>query len=95
MKRYQIVRKVQNNLKKIASLQQANVELNRQHLLLSDKNQQYTESEETFGRGKSRETAVIGFINWKEYFLDEDTGEKIWLNRKHPVRKNGEWIQGY
>lgn len=95
MKRYQIVNKIKANNLKIAALKQSNVELNRQHLLLSDKNQQYTEQEETFGRGKSKETFLIGRLHWKEYFLDEDTDEKMSIERSHIVRKNGEWVNGY
>lgn len=53
------------------------------------------ESEQTFGRGKTKETALIGYVNWKECFVDEDTGKKIFIERKTAVRKNGEWFNGY
>lgn len=95
MKRYQIVNKIHQNSEKITALRLANVELNRQNLLLSDKNQQYKESEETFGRGKSKETVLVGRVHWRECFKDEDTDEKIWIDRSCVVRKNNEWVEGY
>lgn len=95
MKRYQIANKVKANNLKIAALKQANVELNHQHFMLSDKRQQYKEQEETFGRGKNKETFLIGRIYWKEYFCDESTNKKVLIERSHVVRKNGEWINGY
>lgn len=94
MTRSQIIRKFNVNIAKIKKLQEANIELNRQHLLFSDKNQQYREGEETHGRGKLKQTYFIGRVYWREYFLDEDTGDKIWIDRSKVVRQNNEWIIG-
>jgi hypothetical protein len=95
MKRYQIVKKINANSKKMAALKAQNIELNRQHLLLSDRNQQYKEELETLGRGNNKVDALIGRVYWKEGFKDLDTGEVIYINRSKPVRKNGEWLNGF
>lgn len=95
MKRSTIVKRIHANSQKIKALRQANIELNRQHLLLSDKNQWYIEAEETHGRGKNKETALIGRVYWKEGFKDEDTGQVVYIERSCAVRKNNDWIEGY
>jgi len=59
-----------------------------------DKEQWYTEKEETLvvsQRNKKSETFVIGRTNWKEELKDKDTKESIWIDRSRVVRINGEW----
>ncbi len=96
MKRSQIAKKILANSEKIKAIRQENIELNRQQLLLSDKNQWYTESEEMVGRGKNKKTVLVGLVNWKEYFRDEDNPKNnVCIERKQVVRENGEWLNGY
>ncbi|WP_183560667.1 hypothetical protein [Mucilaginibacter sp. SP1R1] len=95
MKRSQIIKKILINSDKIKSLRNENIELNRLHLLLTDKTQQYTEQEESFGRGKSKTTHLIGRVHWKEYLVDEDTHKKIQIPRSCIVKKDGQWVEGY
>lgn len=95
MKRKQIIDQIRKNSAKINALREVNKKLERQHLLLSDKQQQYVEKEETVGRGKNKRTHLIGRVHWKEYFMDEDTRQSILINRSRIVRQDGEWINGY
>ena len=67
------------------------VELQKQYYLLCDKEQWFTEKEETVGRGRTKETRLVGRINWKDYFVDDDTGKKIEIERSEIVRINGVW----
>lgn len=92
MRRSTIVNKIRKNLEKIKALKAENIELNRQQLLMSDKQQWYKESEETIGRGKNKETAIIGRVYWIEKIEDEDSGEILNLERNVAIRKNNEWL---
>ncbi len=91
-KRQVIHAKIASNAKKIHALHQKNIELSKEELLLSDKQQWYTETTETHGKGKNKKEYLIGRINWKEDFKDEDTGEVVTIERSQVVRQNGEWI---
>lgn len=85
---------VEAKIEKIKQLKTEIIELNREAVLLTDKKQQFTEKEEEVlicGRPKKYETKLIGRIHWKDYFIDEDTGEKICIDRTQIVRINGEW----
>lgn len=93
-RRSTIDKMVQAKIDKIKQLKTEIIELNREAVLLTDKKQQFTEKEEEVlicGRPKKYETQLIGRIHWKDYFMDDDTGEKIWINRTQIVRVNGEW----
>lgn len=78
------------------ALQERAVQLNRENILLSDDEQWFTETEETWtrrvGRKREKYTRLVGRINWKEDFTDEDTGEKLSINRSEVVRVDGEWV---
>lgn len=68
------------------------IELQKEDYLLCDKEQWFTEEEETIGRGKSKETRLCGRIHWKQSFFDEDKPKKpIIIERSDIVRINGVW----
>lgn len=95
MKRYQIRNKVNSKLAKIKKLEQEILELRRRNCLLSDKNQQFVEQIETVqvsNRPKKFEDKLIGRVHFNQYFTDEDTGQKVTIERKLVVRVNGEWV---
>lgn len=61
--------------------------------MLSDKQQQYTETMETYGRGKKKRTVLTGRIHWKEDFKCENPSGIITIERSCVVRQDGEWIR--
>ncbi len=70
-------------------------ELLKEAALLCDKQQWFTEEEEEVlvcGRPKKHETQLIGRVNWKEDYIDGDTGDVITIDRNRTVRVNGEWL---
>lgn len=70
-------------------------ELVRQDLLLCDDDQQFVEKMEKVVVSKRpfvEEERLIGRIYWDEYFTDDDTGEKITINRCQTVRVDGIWV---
>jgi len=94
-KRERLTQKMQQNFDKIEALEKANIELQKELFLLCDKEQWYTEKEETktiSHRPKRYETALVGRINWNDDFIDEDSGEVITIDRSQVVRINGAWL---
>ncbi len=92
MTRTQIRNKVKTKEAQIKKLDNEIIELYKRDYLLCDKKQWFKEEEETHGRGKKKETNLVGRIYWKEGFKDEDTGKIIMIERSQSVRVNGEWI---
>lgn len=84
---------------KINHLEKEINELTRETLLLSDDKSQFVEQKEfitkRINRKKVMEEKLIGRVHWVQDFEDEDTGEKIKIQRSCVVRENGEWINGY
>lgn len=76
---------------RIKLLQQEVKNLKQESLLLSDKNQWFTEKEEEAGRGKKKYKRVVGRIHWNEDFINEDTHEVVSIERSLIVRVDGEW----
>lgn len=94
-KRKTINKMINARIERINQLKSEIIKLNKESILLSDKQQQFTEEEEEVlvcGRPKKFETKLIGRIHWKEDFIDEDTGNVITIDRTQTVRVNGEWI---
>lgn len=92
MTRNQIEKKIEKNNQKIKLLELQNRNLFLQSLEISDKKQQYNESEVEIGRGKKKEKVLMGKITWKENFMDEDTGKLIEIERSQYVKRNGVWV---
>lgn len=92
MRRCQIEKKIEKNNQQIKFLEMQNRNLFLQSLELSDKSQQYKEIEKEVGRGKNKETVLMGKITWKEKYVDEDTGEVLSIERSQFVKRNGIWI---
>ncbi len=72
-------------------------DLVKEDWLLSDKEQWFTEQEETeqvSKRPKKFETALVGRVHWNEFFQDGDKpeGEGVTIERSKIVRVNGEWL---
>ena len=70
------------------------LELRKQGLLLSDDTQQYYEKEVEVvisKRPKVVEKQLLGFIKWKEEFLNQEGGEVLSIERNKIVHINGEW----
>jgi len=94
-KRERLESKISKNKEKIKALNAEIIELRKEGLLLSDKEQWYTEAEEEITlskRPKKTAIALMGKVNWNEDFVDEDTGEVVTITRSQYVRKDGEWL---
>lgn len=92
MTRKQIENKIKKNEQRIKHLNQENRNLYLESLLISDKDQQYSEAQIEIGRGKNKESVLMGMITWKEKFIDDDTGKSIEIERSQFVRRNGIWL---
>lgn len=92
MTRKQIENKIKKNEQRIKHLNQENRNLYLESFLISDKDQQYSEVQIEIGRGKNKESVLMGKITWKEDFIDEDTGDVIEIERSKFVRRNGIWL---
>lgn len=98
MERNEIELKRKENFNKIEELKRDNIELAKQAILLSDEKQQFIEKIESHPRAKYQrkdnylDGKLVGRIHWKEDFKDEDTGEKITIDRSRLVRIDGEWV---
>lgn len=93
--RQQIRDEIEQAKNKIDALKEQILELRKEDAQLCDDEQWYTESEEEVvisRRPKKTKSVLVGFINWKEHFKDDGTGEVITIERRRAVRKNGEWI---
>lgn len=88
--------------KKIKSLKRTLFLMNREHLLLCDDEQRFTEEKEMVDeyylpegakRRKVRKVEkLIGKVHWKESFKDEDDPENpIIIERCVVIRVDGEW----
>jgi len=89
MKTEELEAKIKANELQLKRLFNENIDL-RDEINISGK---YSEKEETFifGKGKSKrsETFLIGRRHWTETFKDEDTGERIDIERSEICRVNG------
>lgn len=93
--RKRIHNQIQSRLKRIEKLLQETVELRKEQLTLTDKMYRYEEKEVEVlvsGRPKKYETRLQGIRYWTDFFLDEDTGKKIALERSEIVKENGKWL---
>ncbi len=91
MNRKQIIAKIAANTAKIEELSKHNDELTIQGYQINDKEQQYFEEEQTWGKGKKATKHIVGLITWKQDFFDEDTGNAISVDRHKMVRLDGVW----
>lgn len=82
----QLEAKMEDNRIKQMVLHNTNNDLQDKINLLSN----YTEENETTGRGKSKKTELVGRRRWREGFRDEDTGEVIYINRSEVCRVDGQ-----
>lgn len=79
MKRSEIIRKIENRLKRIETLKAQIEDLKRQNYLHSDRNMQFVEKEEQFlvsRRPKVYETKLVGRVNFKNRFDVGEDGKK-------------------
>lgn len=82
----------------IAEIKSEIIALIKENLLLCDETQRFEETEEEViisRRPKKTERLLIGRIHWKEEFMDESTGQSIWIERSQVVRINGVWQYPY
>lgn len=95
MERKEILQQIEDNTQKIKKLKEANRELTRQNMLLSDNEQWFTEKMETIRTRQNGKIVMIerliGKIHYNEAFKDEDTGETIIIERCDIVRVDGNW----
>lgn len=92
--RLEIRADISAKIEKIKQLEAEKKELILEDLQFSDEERWYTEEEETHEvskRPKKSEKFMVGRINWKEEFKDEDTKESIFIDRSRVVRINGVW----
>lgn len=94
MTRKQLRKRMYENIEKIAHLHKENNDIKKQMMLLTDKEQQFSEKKEVHGKGKNKKEYLVGRIQWKEDFVDEDTDEVITIERSAIVRVDGEWKDG-
>ena len=87
-KRQKIRSKIAEKRNQIFQLEKEITELIKQDILVSDKQQRFTESEQ--------EKGMVGVVHWKQTFMDGDTGKPIIVERSKVVRVNGIWhLDGY
>lgn len=91
MSRSTIYKKIKKKTNQIEKLMGERIELRKQYLLLSDKKMRYKEDTITRGRGKNKKTVLEGRVYWMETFTDDDTGEKIKIERSECVTIDGVW----
>lgn len=89
--REQLVLETKSNNEKILALQAANEALKIEWYQLCDEKGRYSESEEVWGRGKKKETHMVGRRYWSQDFKDEDTGDVVAIERSQCVRIDGIW----
>jgi aspartyl/asparaginyl-tRNA synthetase len=96
MTRKEIAELVEVKQSLIRQLRDEIIQLNIESVLLSDDEQWFTEKMETVtyreNRKKVKKEQMVGRINWKEDFKDEDTDEVITIERSQVVRVDGEWV---
>ena len=97
-KRQKIRSKIAEKRNQIFQLEKEITELIKQDILVSDKQQRFTESEQTFTycNRPEVEKKTVGIVHWKENYRDEDTGKFIEVERSKVVRVNDVWyLDGY
>ena len=97
-KRQKIRSQISEKRNKIFQLEKEITELIKQDILVSDKQQRFTESEQgfTYCNRPNVEKKTVGVVHWKENYRDEDTGKFIEVERSKVVRVNGNWyLDGY
>jgi len=94
MTRKALRKKIQLKMNKIIDLKEEIEQLVREDYLLCDKEQWYEEENITTGRGKTKQTNLIGFVCWIEDFKDEFSDSVITIPRRHEIKCNGLWIDG-
>lgn len=98
MTRTEINQKITQNYNQINTLKNEIVELQKQAILLSDEEQQFTEEVEYHPKTKFQrkpnylDGKLVGRIHWVENYKDESDGTLIPIKRTRVVRINGEWI---
>ena len=91
MRRALLLKQIARKEESLKKLRKEIFELEIKELTLSDKDRQYSEKMEVWRNGKIKEEILTGRIAWKEYFLDEDTGEQVEVLRSQVVRKGNHW----
>lgn len=91
IQRLAILNRLESIRKQQQELEQEEIKLCRSYIQLNDEREWYTENERTVGRGKTKRTFIEGRYHWLETFTDEDTGQKVDIERSRPVRENGVW----
>lgn len=95
-KRKKLENIIAKNNETIKSIQEKNVEIQKQLYLLCDKKQWFTEKlemiTERVGKKKIKVEKLIGRIHWNEQFLDEDTAKPFFVERSKIVRIDENWI---
>ena len=89
-----IAKKIRNRRDRIEKLKNQIVDLERSFMMTSNRNQTYVEQVEdvlTSGRPKVYEKKLVGRLNWKQRFKDEDTGQVIVIDRSTVVKVDGEF----
>jgi len=99
MTRQEIRSKILSNIEMIKQLDVENVNLRREAYLISDDTQTFKEQTEIVtekeGRKKIKVEKLIGRVYWEEEFTvigDNDTPDKIKVQRSRIVKINGEWV---
>lgn len=95
MTRKQILKKIATNNAKINELKKANILLDQQQMVMSDKKQWYKEEEVEITvsrRPKVTKTVLRGIVFWYQWFKDEGTGKSIKIERYQVVKEDGQWV---
>lgn len=95
MTRQEINQEIQIKTQKKNQLKEDIKQLKQADLLLCDDVQQYYEKEVEViisKRPKKVEVQTHGFVKWKEYFRQKETGETVEIERNLLVRVNGEFL---
>jgi len=79
--------KIKRNKEKIVSLLNLNIDLKRK--LLISKAKRFWEKDENFGTKKQPDIRKTKFMVYIEFFFDEDTGEKISIERNQRIEIDG------
>jgi len=99
--RKQIKAEIENQDRLLRIIQGRKLELQREAYQLSDEDRWYTEEIEdylTYEKGHRKrakqvvKSRLAGRVHWIENFTDEDTGQKIPVERSRIIKINGEWI---
>lgn len=86
-KEYSLLKNKLNKLEKEALL------IFRQLDMMDRKGHKVIVKQETWGKGKNKRTGMVGRHYWREKFIDEDTGNGIWVERSRIVSVDGEYFE--